>query len=64
MEGIANQTEESNKGLKAGQDLSISDGTITISALDDALRSNNTSRLTAVTCSRPLATMAFTPITD
>jgi hypothetical protein len=42
MEGNANQTEESNKGLKAGVDLTISGGTITISALDDALHSNST----------------------
>jgi hypothetical protein len=42
MENNANQTEESVKGLKAGVDLTISGGTITISALDDALHSNNT----------------------
>jgi hypothetical protein len=41
MEGNANQTEESVKGLKAGSDLTISGGEITISALDDALHSNN-----------------------
>jgi hypothetical protein len=41
-EGNANQTDESNKGLKAGVDLTISGGTITISALDDALHSNST----------------------
>lgn len=42
MEGGANQTEESMKGLKAGVDLTISGGAITISALDDALHSNAT----------------------
>jgi hypothetical protein len=42
MEGNANQTEESMKGLKAGVDLTISSGAITISALDDALHSNAT----------------------
>jgi len=42
MEGNANQTDESVKGLKAGVDLTISGGTITISALDDALHSNGT----------------------
>jgi len=40
-EGNANQTEESVKGLKAGVNLTISGGDITISALDDALHSNN-----------------------
>jgi hypothetical protein len=42
MEGNANQTEESVKGLKAGEDLTITGGAITISALDDALHSNAT----------------------
>jgi len=42
MEGNANQTDESVKGLKAGVDLTISGGSITISALDDALHSNST----------------------
>jgi hypothetical protein len=42
MEGNANQTEASVKGLKAGVDLTITGGTITISALDDALHSNAT----------------------
>lgn len=42
MEGNANQTEASVKGLKAGIDLAITGGTITISALDDALHSNAT----------------------
>jgi hypothetical protein len=39
-EGNTNQTEDSNKGLKAGVDLTISSGDITISALDDALHSD------------------------
>ena len=42
MEGNANQTEESVKGMKAGVDLTISGGDITISSLDDALHSNAT----------------------
>jgi len=42
MEGNANQTEESMKGLKAGVDLTIAGGTINTSALDDALHSNGT----------------------
>jgi hypothetical protein len=41
MEGNANQTTYSAKGLKAGVDLTITGGTIQISSLDDALHSND-----------------------
>ena len=42
MEGNSNQTDESVKGLKAGINLVISGGEITVSALDDALHANAT----------------------
>lgn len=41
QEGNPNQTADSVKGLKAGGDLTITNGDITISALDDALNANN-----------------------
>jgi hypothetical protein len=41
MEGNPNNITESAKGLKAGVDLTIMDGVIQISSLDDALHSNN-----------------------
>jgi hypothetical protein len=41
MEGNPNQTTESAKGLKAGVDLTIMDGAIQITSLDDAIHSNN-----------------------
>ena len=41
MEGNANQTTDSAKGLKAGVDLTITGGTIQISSLDDAIHSND-----------------------
>jgi hypothetical protein len=41
MEGNPNQTTESAKGLKAGADLTITEGVIQISSLDDALHSND-----------------------
>jgi len=41
MEGNANQTADSAKGLKAGVDLTITGGTIQISSLDDAVHSND-----------------------
>jgi hypothetical protein len=40
MEGNANQTPDSAKGLKADVDLTITGGTIQISSLDDAIHSN------------------------
>ena len=40
MEGNANQTAESIKGLKAGTGLTITGGTIQVSARDDALHSD------------------------
>jgi hypothetical protein len=42
VEGNDNQTEDSIKGLKAGMDMTISGGEISISALDDALHSDST----------------------
>lgn len=42
LEGNVNHTEESVKGMKAGAELIISGGAITICALDDALHSNGT----------------------
>jgi hypothetical protein len=47
VETNPNQTEESVKGLKAGLDLTISGGDITISALDDALHSDSTLTINA-----------------
>jgi hypothetical protein len=41
MEGNPNETAESAKGLKAGTDLTIMDGGIQISSLDDAIHSND-----------------------
>jgi hypothetical protein len=41
MEGNPNQITESAKGLKAGVDLTITDGVIQISSLDDALHADN-----------------------
>ena len=41
MEGNPNQITESAKGLKAGVDLTIMDGVIEISSLDDALHADN-----------------------
>jgi hypothetical protein len=41
MEGNPNSTTESAKGLKAGVDLTIIDGAIQISSLDDAIHSND-----------------------
>ncbi len=41
MEGNPNKTTDSAKGLKAGVDLTITDGVIQISSLDDALHSND-----------------------
>ena len=41
MEGNPNQIADSAKGLKAGVDLTIMDGVIQISSLDDALHSND-----------------------
>jgi hypothetical protein len=41
MEGNPNKTTESAKGLKAGADLSITDGMIQIDSLDDAIHSND-----------------------
>lgn len=41
MEGNANQTDESAKGLKAAADVTITAGTIQVSSLDDALHSND-----------------------
>ena len=40
MGGNPNKTDESAKGLKAGVDLTIADGVIQISSLDDAIHSN------------------------
>lgn len=47
MEGNPNQTEDSVKGLKAGVDLTISGGDISINSLDDALHSNSTLTINA-----------------
>jgi hypothetical protein len=41
MEGNPNKTAESVKGLKAGVDLTITDGVIQIDSLDDAIHSDN-----------------------
>jgi hypothetical protein len=41
MEGNANKTTDSAKGLKAGADLTIMDGVIQIDSLDDAIHSND-----------------------
>ncbi len=40
MEGNANKPTESAKGLKAGVDVTVAGGTLTINAADDALHSN------------------------
>jgi hypothetical protein len=47
VEGNSNQTEDSIKGLKAGVDITISGGEITISALDDALHSDSSLTINA-----------------
>jgi hypothetical protein len=41
MEGNANKSTESAKGLKAGVDLTITNGVIQVSSLDDAFHSND-----------------------
>lgn len=44
-EGNANQTEDSEKGLKAGRSLIINDGNITANCADDTLHSNETAEI-------------------
>lgn len=44
-EGNANQTEDSEKGLKAGRSLIINDGNITADCADDTVHSNETSEI-------------------
>lgn len=44
-EGNANQTEDSEKGLKAGRSLIINDGNITADCADDTLHSNETAQI-------------------
>lgn len=44
-EGNANQTEDSEKGLKAGRSLIINDGNITANCSDDTLHSNETAEI-------------------
>lgn len=50
-EGNANQTEDSEKGLKAGRSLIINDGNISADCADDTVHSNDTAEINGGTLS-------------